>query len=329
MENIMHRDVSERNILLFSYRTIKGKIRVIGLLIDWDLCKHKDYLDTAMSPGRSGTWPFMSARLLRDPGKMHEVADDLESIVHILRLTCLRFYKHNMSDVPDELRSHVIQVYEAQEIVNGKAVGGAEKHNHMLQGYLGAILVDSETPLAKLLSNLADICKKHYLVVEPPKANPAQATAVAPPADEDEMATELETIASHRSRWPLQDTGETRQDQVEVPKSTSSRPPSPLDNHEAIMRAFYDALNTRPTDKWRSPVKCSDQFATFKDSPLIQSTIERSSQQSSGSKRKLEIGSVDLAKPGPSKRAKATTTGGLQSLPEEEPAAAAQDKEVD
>ncbi|KAH9932210.1 uncharacterized protein B0H18DRAFT_1115904 [Fomitopsis serialis] len=78
---IMHGDMSPRNIL--SSPTSMKRHRIsIGMLIDWDLCKTRIW--HGYECGRSGTWPFMSAGLLRNPTKRHEVADDLESVVHIL-----------------------------------------------------------------------------------------------------------------------------------------------------------------------------------------------------------------------------------------------------
>ncbi|EPS95075.1 hypothetical protein FOMPIDRAFT_1133199, partial [Fomitopsis schrenkii] len=95
LAQILHRDISELNIIIWCYTTINGQTLTIGLLIDWDLAKLAKYLDAISRPGRSGTWPFMSARLLRYPNKKHEVADDIESAIHLLQWMCFRFYEHN------------------------------------------------------------------------------------------------------------------------------------------------------------------------------------------------------------------------------------------
>ncbi|KAH9932213.1 uncharacterized protein B0H18DRAFT_952364 [Fomitopsis serialis] len=327
-KKIMHRDMSARNILLFTYIDAEGKVFVFGMLIDWDLCKHEKYLGTAMNTGRSGTWPFMSARLLRNPGKKHELADDLEAVVHILRWMTLRFYKHSMSDRPEELRAHVLGVYETQGIVNGEAVGGTQKYDLMVEGYIGVNLEHRDNPLAKLLSDLAKICKEHYLVVGR-EAEPAQVTAVKPSVSDSNTSTNIKIaqqswFASVMSPPLPRIVGEAPNIAVAPPRSPSQSPPpppgppppSPLSTHDAILGAFCTAFMSS-VGLYEPLEKLPDQFAAFKHSTIAQYSIERSSQQSSGSKRTLEAEPEELAKPGPSKRARAANTGGLESLPEE------------
>ncbi|KAH9932195.1 uncharacterized protein B0H18DRAFT_49889 [Fomitopsis serialis] len=319
---IMHRDMSPRNILLFAYIDEEGTVFHIGVLIDWDLCKHEDYLGTAMNVGRSGTWPFMSAGLLRNPTKRHEVADDLESVVHILGWTCLRLYEHSMSDRPDSLRMHILGMYDAQDIVNGETVGGDQKHRFLLLGNLGVDLVPSlaGTPLAKLLSDLGKICKEHYLAVPKlPKAKTANAIATQESAnDEKAMDTLQSRYASFaKSLPPPRSVGEAPAQHILVAsRNSTSPPPSPLNTHDAIINAFVEAVLSE-RELWKPLKKTPDQFAAFKNTTIAQCSIERSSQQSSGSKRTLEVEPEELAKPGPSKRARAANTGGLESLPEE------------
>ncbi|KAH7902752.1 hypothetical protein BJ138DRAFT_982209, partial [Hygrophoropsis aurantiaca] len=72
---ILHRDVSAGNILI-------GRDGG-GILNDWDMSKGIDSA-CARQLGRTGTWLFISSRLLDDPEKVHEVQDDLESFVHVL-----------------------------------------------------------------------------------------------------------------------------------------------------------------------------------------------------------------------------------------------------
>ncbi|KAF8125081.1 hypothetical protein EV363DRAFT_1351495 [Boletus edulis] len=79
---ILHRDISAGNIIL----TDEGK----GLLIDWELAKLMSERGSRR-PDRTGTWQFMSANLLWQPGKMHTVTDDLESFMHVLGWMTLRY----------------------------------------------------------------------------------------------------------------------------------------------------------------------------------------------------------------------------------------------
>ncbi|KAG9317721.1 hypothetical protein JVU11DRAFT_1937 [Chiua virens] len=79
---ILHRDISAGNIIL----TDDGR----GLLIDWELAKLVSDIGSRR-PDRTGTWQFMSAKLLEDPTKLHELSDDLESFLHVLAWITLRY----------------------------------------------------------------------------------------------------------------------------------------------------------------------------------------------------------------------------------------------
>ncbi|KIJ09028.1 hypothetical protein PAXINDRAFT_53332, partial [Paxillus involutus ATCC 200175] len=72
---VLHRDISPGHIIL----TDDGE----GLLIDWELAK-KVVDNVAKRRGRTGTWQFMSAVLLRNPGMTHTLQDDIESFLHVL-----------------------------------------------------------------------------------------------------------------------------------------------------------------------------------------------------------------------------------------------------
>lgn len=50
---LLHRDISAGNILILHYTNKNGKKRAIGMLIDWDLCKYKKFLETVLRPARS------------------------------------------------------------------------------------------------------------------------------------------------------------------------------------------------------------------------------------------------------------------------------------
>ncbi|KAI6001325.1 hypothetical protein EDD15DRAFT_2527361 [Pisolithus albus] len=55
---------------------------------------------------RTGTWQFMSAHaLLRSPGRMHELKDDIESFVHVLGWIALSYLPSSMGE--DE-RTHTL-----------------------------------------------------------------------------------------------------------------------------------------------------------------------------------------------------------------------------
>ncbi|KAF8131843.1 hypothetical protein EV363DRAFT_1583527 [Boletus edulis] len=102
---LLHRDISAGNIIL----TDKGK----GLLIDWEMAKKMDERGSRR-PDRTGTWQFMSANLLQQPGKFHTVTDDLESFLHVLGWMTLRY-------VP------AIDSYDAED--RGEDMGMFDQHS--------------------------------------------------------------------------------------------------------------------------------------------------------------------------------------------------------
>ncbi|KIM40755.1 hypothetical protein M413DRAFT_56423, partial [Hebeloma cylindrosporum] len=99
---ILHRDISVGNILIHN-----GK----GLLIDWDLCLPLDrVVKGPRRPQRTGTWQFMSAAILKNPQKDHEISDDRESAFHVLTWTALCYAKHNKAE-PKDLREF-LSIYD-------------------------------------------------------------------------------------------------------------------------------------------------------------------------------------------------------------------------
>ncbi|KIM56065.1 hypothetical protein SCLCIDRAFT_71292, partial [Scleroderma citrinum Foug A] len=101
LAKILHRDISVGNIVII----LNGNGKFMkALLIDWDLCKDITKLG-ARRRDRTGTWQFMSAALLRDVDKEHTIGDDLESSLHVLTWTMLRYVPHNIE--PLTLRTDV------------------------------------------------------------------------------------------------------------------------------------------------------------------------------------------------------------------------------
>ncbi|KZT68400.1 hypothetical protein DAEQUDRAFT_738784 [Daedalea quercina L-15889] len=246
---ILHRDISATNILLFTYVNCKNEERTVGILNDWDLCKLEQYLELTIRPGRSGTWQFMPARLLRYRGKKHEVADDLES----------------RSGSPGQLQQYVVELFESYDVRDeGKQdVGGDPKYDHMKEGFPGVSLSKRDSPLGKLLDGLASICREHYLAVEP------QPTFI-------QGAT---TSGRKHRRAAARD--RTRRAQRDV------QPLTPTPTHDALWNIFVDALGDGG-DGWDLPEKTEDQFESFKNLPLHQRGTGTSGQRSSGSKRASE-----------------------------------------
>ncbi|EKM56598.1 uncharacterized protein PHACADRAFT_194191 [Phanerochaete carnosa HHB-10118-sp] len=145
--NILHRDVSVGNIMIDSET---GE----GFLNDWDLCKYREDMAVnraASEPsGVSGTWAFKSALALRYPRKPPELADDLESFIHVITFFGYRFHHHELSSEPtDDTEDACVTAnannpelmglisvffYHQKKVCNGYYKGGGLKYHFILSG---------------------------------------------------------------------------------------------------------------------------------------------------------------------------------------------------
>ncbi|KAG7091937.1 hypothetical protein E1B28_008329 [Marasmius oreades] len=162
---IIHRDISPGNIIM-----LDGK----GFLIDWDVAKFVSET-TARQNERTGTWQFISARLLMatDP-TLHVLADDLESFFHVLSWQILRYTKHFLSTV--KLIRHLRKVYEEVEEVDKDEVnsgshacpnGGESKCQALSNQFMKSLQVPNKF-LHTLLVDLEEVLRIRY-VEEPEK----------------------------------------------------------------------------------------------------------------------------------------------------------------
>ncbi|KIM35917.1 hypothetical protein M413DRAFT_32149 [Hebeloma cylindrosporum] len=142
---ILHRDISVRNIL----RSVGGN----GILNDWDMArKVKDVRSGPRQPGRTGTWWFMSIKLLDDPTTLHELQDDLESFCYVVLYTALRYLPHN--HVTD-LQTVIATVFEDHYTTRAEVRGGGAKMA-VVNGR-GAIRRDLEFTDNQPLTNWIDV----------------------------------------------------------------------------------------------------------------------------------------------------------------------------
>ncbi|KAH9932217.1 uncharacterized protein B0H18DRAFT_952367 [Fomitopsis serialis] len=300
----LHRDISVDNILILDYRDEPGEWQFLGILIDWDQCQFVNYHKGISRPGRAGTWQFMSARLLANPDKEHEVSDDIESIVHVLCWMCLRFFRHSFTGAPNQLRLQVAAMYEGYDIGrDNREIGGATKNGHMLAGSTGFILKAEGSPLGVLLDNLASMCQAHYLALKAQESKPKQHSA---PVTNGAMSAAILTRVRKNPTV------------LEAPEAQPSAQPTPslkLSDHTAILIIVGNALETG-AESLTSLEMTEDQFAAFYKSPVQQRNRERSSQVSSGSKRELE-GPAQEGRSSRSKRARTATSGEISSSAEE------------
>ena len=262
----------------------------------------------------------MSAGLLCNPGKKHEVADDLESFIYVLCWMCLRFLEHRYTLKPEPLRSFVLSFFDMQYVREDERVeiiGGDFKLSYIQNGHQAVELKEQGTALGKLLDALALICRQHYLALNPPSViQPTVNTAAAQP-DEDIML----------ERSELMDEGRNWEDASPEPIGVETPAVAPalrLAEHNAVMRAFNKAL-VAPLEEWAPLQKTDDQFAKFEDSTFHQSSLAQSSQQSSSLKRRSDGDPpADAGEPRPPKRPRRRATRshasqgpGLDSVQEE------------
>ncbi|KAI0724865.1 hypothetical protein C8Q72DRAFT_856311 [Fomitopsis betulina] len=303
LKGYLHRDLSNNNILLWFYTDVKGNTHILGILNDWDLCKATQYLATVSRPGRSGTWQFMSAKLLRNPGKKHELADDLEAFVHVLCWETLRFYEHLTTGHHNQLSQRIVCFFEACDMVgtDNDDIGGDFKYNAMLNGFDIVELKASESPLARLLQELTEICREHYKATEPKPTITGH--------------SEVKHVNAHlKNSHKVIAKQYSRSTQTQSVVSAAAPKQAKLSSHAAIFGAFGRAVSAG-IEEWRALVKTEDQFERPQyKSTLMQRTLERSTvskQISAGSKRALE---EEEGRPDRSKRARGATQSAVSEL---------------
>ncbi|OSD00245.1 hypothetical protein PYCCODRAFT_1371632 [Trametes coccinea BRFM310] len=97
---VMHRDISVGNILILPPNAENKQSTYRGLLADWELSKPLDhYMSDARHPDRTGTWQFMSVHIQDRPAAQVEIADELESFLHVMIYCAIRYLPHTCADV--------------------------------------------------------------------------------------------------------------------------------------------------------------------------------------------------------------------------------------
>ncbi|KAI0685723.1 hypothetical protein BC835DRAFT_495574 [Cytidiella melzeri] len=184
---VLHRDISVDNVMLVVDQDDKEDANVRGILNDWDLCKYKDELEPpATQYTRCGTWAFMSAVALQYPFKPNELADDLESFIHVLTYCSLRFHRHDFTNHtigrtlnPDDLiktnrkngalSQHVwAYFYQSVDHDGGLSTGGEKK---LLRNQIGSpgftfSARHVSSILVELLRKLYRLLKMHYSTID-------------------------------------------------------------------------------------------------------------------------------------------------------------------
>ncbi|KAF9268609.1 hypothetical protein L218DRAFT_891932 [Marasmius fiardii PR-910] len=213
---ILHRDISVGNIIIMSDGT--------GRLIDWDLCQFRHRRDKGPRTNRrTGTWQFMSAKLLSLEAAEHELADDIESYFYVISWQVLKYTPHKMdiSDVIDTIAT----VYEhvLPQIEDTPPRGGKAKKHSLGSRAMSKLEVES-TAIHELLSDLEKTLAFRY-EQEPSKEGFDQQrlarTRADPQSTDKEAVDELE-------RWLYENKFKESQ--------------SFLQSHEWLLQCFDDAL---------------------------------------------------------------------------------------
>ncbi|KZT68380.1 hypothetical protein DAEQUDRAFT_812171 [Daedalea quercina L-15889] len=190
----------------------------------------------------------MSTRLLLDPRKKHELADDLESFMHVLHRMCLRFVERSLMGMPVTLKNWVHAIFDVQDVRHedghDELVGGSPRHSHMRSDHDIVHITNPNTPLGELsLDTLTAICHRHYLAVEPPTVATSDDNSRS---DAKHLAVSSGQVASKPGARPWQ-----------TPCSAVTPAESLSDRHLAILAAFANAV-LEQTTQWESLRKTHD-----------------------------------------------------------------------
>ena len=138
------------------------------------------------TPFDQGTWAFMSALSLQYPLKPNQLADDLESFVHVITYHCLRFHRHSMTVhvtkkmEPADLMSknkensklaiHLLNYYHFNEQLGQFRIGGDHKLDSIKQAnppFKGDSNPTILSPtLVRFVNDLYKLLKEHYSTVD-------------------------------------------------------------------------------------------------------------------------------------------------------------------
>ncbi|KAI0777905.1 hypothetical protein BC629DRAFT_616331 [Irpex lacteus] len=99
--DLLHGDISDHSIVIHDGR---------GLLMGWGLATAKHQLPLVPAfKYRTGTWRYVSGLLCNYPLKPYEMADDLQSFIHVLTILIMRFQKHRE---PPDMLVYILDYYD-------------------------------------------------------------------------------------------------------------------------------------------------------------------------------------------------------------------------
>ncbi|CAL1715118.1 unnamed protein product [Somion occarium] len=329
----LHRDVSNNNILIV-YEN--GEIR--GILIDWDLCKYASQLTEpkATHKNRSGTWQFICAARLRYPKKYSELADDIESFVHVINWCALRYHQHSLLADPEAFSIFIHQMFlSCSTSSDGLLYGCAGKWNTIMAGDPGFRLTSDER-FQNIINELMRLCNSHYRSLdleELEKFRSADINREQERIDSEASATDEASIIVKPKRktnaLKLSYGPEAKAKYKVVPSGVANVNPEPpvrtLDEHAYIGQALLDAIE--PEDWKCKRIPGIDYFNKMLDVNLTigRGTIAGTQSFTTSSQKRNRppqvSGSVKPKKPRRSPTGATSvdaSTSELADLPEEE-----------
>ncbi|KAI0069945.1 hypothetical protein K474DRAFT_1713759, partial [Panus rudis PR-1116 ss-1] len=184
-----------------------------------------------------GTWAFLSAPRLQFPGKPWELADDLESFVHLVNWFTLRFHNHSLSR--QRLVSYLRGRYQTCNYHSKiEAYSGCEDK---IEDVASAnprfkLLANSQgypTNLASMIEELMKLAQQHWLSID-------QDAYVAYRVPNDKLISKP-SEEDEEEQWVTPE--ETAEDVDQPALSTGGvRPVSPFKDHKEIIRVVLNIV---------------------------------------------------------------------------------------
>ncbi|KAL1939427.1 hypothetical protein VTO73DRAFT_9983 [Trametes versicolor] len=126
-----------------------------GYLIDWETSSKFDSKGHSLDKNRTGTWKFMSAKVLRKPEQPHTFADDMESLLWVVHYCSLLYLPHNLD--PDDMQSIIHELYDDSTFLRGELRGGFGKAVNRIERHLTENIEFTNSDLQKWLDDVMDL----------------------------------------------------------------------------------------------------------------------------------------------------------------------------
>ncbi|KAL6302063.1 hypothetical protein BKA93DRAFT_880890 [Sparassis latifolia] len=126
----LHCDLSLSNVILYNDPNVNSNVRR-GYLIDWELSCLVTEAERSSNQHKTGTFQYMSHRLLQSKNTHHTVQDDMESLFYAVLYCSLRYLPHDRK--PEYLAAILERLFDAGFINNdGIRMGGDGKISNMV-----------------------------------------------------------------------------------------------------------------------------------------------------------------------------------------------------